>query len=375
MTAIISRPPIPVKHIAMRASLVVRPLRDHSAEAESGGGGGNRNRNGCGQCLTEREENPVRYGDVHRLLPDLIQERAPVVLIVAHDDSLQPKNGDDVAAGRVIDDVRGSAPRRGVIRGVLATSESPISRVLQVRWRIDDLSFSVSSDANDADIQQVADATNLFNLDDVHSSRGYDFSRAPPDGIPPTLIYKRRQAPLARFLSVQRLPCVAAVHACIITPLQIDDQRAVVQNPNPFNGFHRQHRGCQDRQGPPRRWRAAPNAMGAYACGDSRLCGICEEASAAYQHNSACPEYRSREGHSGAHTTTHGRRESTHANCPSASRSLAVTMETLAALERWPSGLRRWSRKPVWVHAHRGFESHPLRHAAAAPRRGARVAE
>ena len=30
--------------------------------------------------------------------------------------------------------------------------------------------------------------------------------------------------------------------------------------------------------------------------------------------------------------------------------------------ERWPSGLRRRSRKPVWEQSHRGFESHPLRH-------------
>ncbi len=29
--------------------------------------------------------------------------------------------------------------------------------------------------------------------------------------------------------------------------------------------------------------------------------------------------------------------------------------------ERWPSGLRRRSRKPEWCHIHRGFESHPLR--------------
>ena len=29
--------------------------------------------------------------------------------------------------------------------------------------------------------------------------------------------------------------------------------------------------------------------------------------------------------------------------------------------ERWPSGRRRWSRKPVWEQSHRGFESHSLR--------------
>ena len=29
--------------------------------------------------------------------------------------------------------------------------------------------------------------------------------------------------------------------------------------------------------------------------------------------------------------------------------------------ERWPSGLRRWSRTPVWDFSHRGFESHSLR--------------
>ena len=38
----------------------------------------------------------------------------------------------------------------------------------------------------------------------------------------------------------------------------------------------------------------------------------------------------------------------------------------LAPGERWPSGLRRWSRKPVWEQSHRGFESHPLRSARAA---------
>ena len=35
--------------------------------------------------------------------------------------------------------------------------------------------------------------------------------------------------------------------------------------------------------------------------------------------------------------------------------------------ERWPSGLRRWSRKPVWDTSHRGFESHPLRHEPRVP--------
>ena len=30
--------------------------------------------------------------------------------------------------------------------------------------------------------------------------------------------------------------------------------------------------------------------------------------------------------------------------------------------ERWPSGRRRRSRKPVWAQVHRGFESHSLRH-------------
>ena len=45
--------------------------------------------------------------------------------------------------------------------------------------------------------------------------------------------------------------------------------------------------------------------------------------------------------------------------------------------ERSHSGLVHRSRKPEWVYAHRGFESHPLRHknSGLTPRRGAGVVE
>ena len=35
-----------------------------------------------------------------------------------------------------------------------------------------------------------------------------------------------------------------------------------------------------------------------------------------------------------------------------------------SAVERWQSGWMHRSWKPAWVRAHRGFESHPLRHLA-----------
>ena len=48
------------------------------------------------------------------------------------------------------------------------------------------------------------------------------------------------------------------------------------------------------------------------------------------------------------------------------SRALLFTLPPssfiLASVERSHSGLVHRSRKPEWVYAHRGFESHPLRH-------------
>ena len=171
------------------------------------------------------------------------------------------------------------------------------------------------------------------------------------------------QAPPVRIPSGYRLPRVSAIRAeVLIAPAHINDQRAIVHNPSAFavvRGFaaaKKRQRGQDDGDQRPTRRAGVPTAIRGYASYMPNQT----------QHISASTESY----HTPLRVSAPSRlcAKSSSGNCPSASRSLTVTMETLAASERWPSGLRRWSRKPVWVHAHRGFESHPLRHTP--PRRG-----